>query len=85
MNVIDHGMNIQEAVNAPKVHHEWMPDELRMEKGISPDTMRFLTAMGHNVAVRAPMGCASSILVDGKTGVRYGAPDPRREGSAMGY
>ena len=85
LNVIDHGMNIQEAVNAPKIHHEWLPDELRVEKGISPDTIRALREMGHSVAIREPMGAASSILVDSKTGVRSGAADPRREGAALGY
>ncbi len=85
LNVIDHRMNIQEAVNAPKVHHEWMPDELRIEKGISPDTIRILKDMGHNVVMRAPMGSAMSILIDPVTSKRYGAADPRREGLALGY
>ncbi len=85
MNVVDHGMNVQEAVNAPRVHHEWMPDVLYLEKGVSPDTIRLLKEMGHSVTVGGPMGAASSILVDPKTGVRCGAADPRREGSARGY
>ena len=84
-NVIDHRMNIQEAVNAPKVHHEWMPDELRVEKGISPDTVKILKGMGHNVVLRGPMGAASSIMIDPVTSVRYGASDPRRDGLALGY
>lgn len=85
MNVIDHKMNVQEAVNAPKVHHEWLPDELRVEKGISPDTMRLLREMGHTVVQGGPMGASSSILIDEGTGMRFGASDPRREGAAMGY
>lgn len=85
MNVIDHRMNIQEAVNAPKVHHEWMPDELRIEKGISPDTVRILKEMGHNVVLHGPMGAATSIMIDPATNARYGAADPRREGLAQGY
>lgn len=85
LNVIDHKMNIQEAVNAPKVHHEWMPDELRIEKGISPDTVKLLKDMGHNVVLRGPMGAATSILIDPVTGKRYGAADPRRDGLAAGY
>jgi gamma-glutamyltranspeptidase/glutathione hydrolase len=85
LNVVDHRMNIQEAVNAPKVHHEWMPDELRIEKGISPDTVKILEQMGHNVVLRGPMGSATSILIDPATGKRYGAADPRREGLAEGY
>ncbi len=85
MNVIDHGMNIQEAVNAPRVHNEWLPDELQIEKGISPDTIKLLSDMGHTIGVGAPMGASTSILIDGKTAMRYGAADPRREGSALGY
>lgn len=85
MNVIDHGMNIQEAVNAPRIHHQWLPEEIRIEKGVSLDTVKILTEMGHTVALKAPMGSASSILVDPKTGIRYGAADPRREGLALGY
>jgi gamma-glutamyltranspeptidase/glutathione hydrolase len=84
-NVIDHGMNIQEAVNAPRVHHEWLPDTLFVEKGISPDTIRLLREMGYSVVGTEPMGAASSIVVDQKTGMRYGAADPRRDGSALGY
>lgn len=84
-NVVDFDMNIQEAVNAPKVHNEWLPDELRIEKGISPDTIRLLEQMGHKVVTGDPMGAATSILIDRKKGTRFGAPDPRREGTARGY
>ncbi len=85
MNVIDHGMNIQEAVNAPKIHHQWLPDEIRIEKGISLDTIKILTSMGHKVSLKGPMGAASSVLVDQETGLLYGASDPRRQGLALGY
>lgn len=84
-NVVDFDMNIQEAVNAPKAHNEWLPDELRIERGISPDTVRILGQMGHKVVTGDPMGAATSILIDQKKGTRFGAPDPRREGSARGY
>jgi gamma-glutamyltranspeptidase / glutathione hydrolase len=84
-NVIDQGMNIQEAVNAPRVHHEWLPDTLYVEKGISPDTIRLLREMGYSVVGTEPMGAALSIMVDQKTGMRSGAADPRREGLALGY
>ena len=82
---VDYDMNIQEAVNAPKVHHEWLPDELRIEKGISPDTIRILQEIGYSVVVGEPMGAASSIMVDQATGMRCGAADPRRDGLALGY
>ncbi len=85
MNVIDYGMNIQEAVNAPRVHHQWLPGELRVEEGLSADTIKILTGMGHNVRVKDTMGAASSILVDTKGGIIHGAADPRRSGVAVGY
>ncbi|MDH3975482.1 MAG: gamma-glutamyltransferase [Deltaproteobacteria bacterium] len=85
LNVIDHGMNIQEAVNAPRVHHQWLPDELRVEKGLSPDTVKLLEQKGHKVLIKRSMGAASSIMIDNETGLFYGAADPRREGLAKGY
>jgi gamma-glutamyltranspeptidase/glutathione hydrolase len=85
LNVIDHNMNIQEAVNAPRVHHQWLPDETRIEEGISPDTINILNEMGHTVSVKRTMGAASSILMDNKNGFYYGASDPRRNGLALGY
>lgn len=85
MNVIDHKMNIQEAVNAPRIHHQWRPDQIRMEKGISPDTVRILTEMGHKMFLEEAMGAASSILADHAQGSLHGASDPRRQGLATGY
>ncbi|MDQ1277492.1 MAG: Glutathione hydrolase proenzyme [Thermodesulfobacteriota bacterium] len=85
MNVIDHGMNIQEAVNASRVHNDWLPDELQIEKGISPDTVKRLSDLGHTVTVAPPMGASASILIDRKTSMRFGAADPRREGASFGY
>ncbi len=85
LNVIDHGMNVQEAVNAPRVHHQWVPDELWVEEGLSPDTLRGLRDMGHQVVVGETLGAASSILVDPDTDLRTGAADPRRGGLAAGY
>ncbi len=76
-------MNIQEAVNAVRVHHQWLPDELRVEEGLSLDTLRLLKAMGHQVVVKNTMGAASSILID--RSVYYGAADPRRQGLALGF
>lgn len=85
MNVIDHGMNIQEAVNAARIHHQWLPDEIRVEEGISADTVRILAGMGHRVSVKNTMGAASSILIDNDGGKIYGAADPRRRGLAVGH
>ncbi len=85
MNVIDHGMNIQSAVNAPRIHHQWLPDEIRMEEGISPDTQNVLLKMGHHLKQRPAMGAIQSILIDAK-GILWGAADPRRStSSARGF
>lgn len=84
INVIDHGMNIAEATYATRVHHQWLPDMLRAEEGLSPDTVRLLEQKGHEVVVMRAMGSTQSILVtpDGLTG----ASDPRRRGAAtLGY
>ncbi|WP_258286772.1 gamma-glutamyltransferase, partial [Escherichia ruysiae] len=78
MNMIDHGMNVAEASTAPRVHHQWLPDELRLEEGISLDTIRILQGKGHSVAVKEAMGSTQSILRDPRTGTLYGASDPRR-------
>lgn len=84
MNVIDHGLNIQSAVSAPRIHHQWLPDELRIEEGISPDTITLLEKMGHKVVQKSAMGAIQSILV--KDGIMYGGADPRRSTSlAAGY
>jgi gamma-glutamyltranspeptidase / glutathione hydrolase len=77
MNVIDHGMNIAEASAAPRMHHQWLPDELRVEEGFSPDTLKLLEAMGHKVAAKATMGSTQSILRR-DDGALFGASDPRR-------
>jgi gamma-glutamyltranspeptidase/glutathione hydrolase len=83
-NVIDHRMNVADATAAPRVHHQWQPDKLRVEQGISPDTRRLLEAMGHRVELGAPMGATQSIMQSG--GLWLGASDPRRpDGMAIGY
>lgn len=83
MNVIDHDMNIQAAVSMPRIHHQWLPDEIRIEQGVSPDTLDLLESMGHTVNQQEAMGAAQSILIE--DGVFYGGADPRRStSSAMG-
>jgi gamma-glutamyltranspeptidase/glutathione hydrolase len=76
MNVIDHGLNIQSAVAAPRIHHQWLPDELRIEEGLSADTIRILEEKGHQVKRKTSMGAIQSIMV--KDGLMYGGADPRR-------
>jgi gamma-glutamyltranspeptidase/glutathione hydrolase len=83
-NVIDFGMNISEATNSPRVHHQWLPDKLRVEKGISEDTLRLLKERGYSIDTGNTMGSAQSIMKKG--GFLYGASDPRRPGGlAEGY
>jgi len=85
MNVIDHGLNVQAAVNAPRIHHQWLPDEIRIEEGISPDTLRLLEAVGHTVNEKSSMGAIQSIMI-AEDGTMYGGADPRRSTSAaMGF
>ena len=78
-NVIDHGMNLAEAVAAPRIHHQWQPDFLLTETGLSPDTLKLLEARGHKVRVGTTSGSASSIAA---TAQGYdGAADPRQRGT----
>ena len=76
VNSIDFGMNVAEATNAPRFHHQWLPDELRVEKGFSPDTLKLLEQKGQKVALKEAMGSTQSIMV-GPDGELYGASDPR--------
>ena len=86
MGVVDYGMNIQEAVNAPRFHHQWLPDEIRIERiGISPDTIGALEQKGHTVKKGGYWGDAECIMIDPKTGERLGATDYRNDGKAEGY
>jgi gamma-glutamyltranspeptidase/glutathione hydrolase len=93
MGVVDYGMNIQEAVNAPRFHNQWMPDVVNVERWFSPDTIGVLQHMGYNVEVGLHYGTnvapywsdAECIAVDVKTGERLGASDGRNGGKAVGY
>ncbi|MGD2295324.1 MAG: gamma-glutamyltransferase [Candidatus Aminicenantes bacterium] len=86
LNVIDFKMGIQDAVDAARMDHEWMPDVLRIEEhALSSRLLKSLEALGHNVRKIRRQGDAHSILVDPKTGAYIGAADKRSKGSAMGY
>lgn len=86
MGVIDYGMSIQEAVNAPRFHHQWLPDELRMERtGFSKDTIRLLEERGHKIVFSDAWSDGECIMIDPKTAERLGASDARNEGKAVGY
>jgi gamma-glutamyltranspeptidase/glutathione hydrolase len=93
MGVVDYGMNIQEAVNAPRFHNQWMPDTLNVEQWFSPDTVHLLQTMSYNVEFGLHNGVgvspywsdAECIAIDPKTGERLGASDGRNNGKAVGY
>ena len=87
MNVIDHKMDIQKAVNAQRFHHQWLPDRLNYERyGLSKDVINVLENMGYtlNEQLRAP-NSAEGIIFDAKNGYFYGASDIRGYGAAKGY
>jgi gamma-glutamyltranspeptidase / glutathione hydrolase len=82
LNLIDFEMNIQEAVDAPRIHHQWLPDRIRIEAdGATPETVIQLEEMGHVVRMGGRQGSANSIGIDPATGERLGAPDPRSDDS----
>ena len=86
-NVVDYGMTIQQAVDAPRVHHQWMPDQIVYEPmGLVMDVTNTLRTMGHTLTDRPRhMGDAHAVMIDEKTGIRLGAADPRLNGKAVGY
>ncbi|WP_413500434.1 gamma-glutamyltransferase [Psychrobacter maritimus] len=83
-NVIDHDMNIAEATHAPRIHDQWLPDEIRIEKALNIDTIKKLESMGHKVSPQSAMGSTQSIMIT-PNGV-YGASDPRIvDAAVVGY
>ena len=85
MGVVDYGMNIQEAVNGPRFHQQWMPDVVDVEKWFSPDTLKLLEQMGYKVEIAHYWSDGECIAIDQKTGERLGASDDRHNGKALGY
>jgi len=79
------GMDAQSAINAPRFHHQWLPDTLYLEKLFSPEMEDQMKARGYEVKRRGHMGLINAIGIDPKTGERCGAADPRDNGSAIGY
>lgn len=87
LNVVDFKMNMAEAIDAGRFHHQWFPDVLRIEKySTTQDSQRFLEMMGHRVVTIGGQGSAMGILIDPETGVRHGSADPRAaDARAVGY
>jgi gamma-glutamyltranspeptidase/glutathione hydrolase len=93
MGVVDYGMNIQEAVNAPRFHNQWLPDVVNVEQWFPSDTVRLLEQMGHKVEIGETASGkvdpywsdGECIAIDQKTNERLGASDVRNNGKAVGY
>jgi gamma-glutamyltranspeptidase/glutathione hydrolase len=86
LNVLEFGMDVQEAVDAPRFHHQWQPDVIRVERqGFPADVVTALGAMGHTIQVQEDMGDVHAIMIDPTTGLRLGASDPRMDGRTIGY
>lgn len=79
LNVLDHDMNIAEASSVPRIHHQWYPDVLNVERGISADTLQLLENKGHAIKASRALGSTQSIVLDQP--LLYGASDPRRPGA----
>lgn len=81
VNVIDHGLNIADATDEPRMHHQWYPDVLYLEPGFSPDTIRILRARGHTIEANSwTVGSLQSVARSGD--LFFGASDPRRPSAA---
>jgi gamma-glutamyltranspeptidase/glutathione hydrolase len=79
------GMEAQGAINAPRFHHQWLPDQILMESEFSASLESTLNAQGHKTKRRGHIGLVNAIGIDPKSGARLGAADPRDEGAAVGY
>jgi gamma-glutamyltranspeptidase/glutathione hydrolase len=87
LNVIDYGMNVQQAVDAPRIHMQWLPDEIQYEPGALTDAqIATLRGDGYTFHLIPSWGSAQAIVIDPKTRIRYGGTDRRRPaGAAIGY
>jgi gamma-glutamyltranspeptidase/glutathione hydrolase len=85
IGVVDFSLDIQAAVNAPRFHHQWLPDQILVEDHLSPDTMNVLRSRGHKLTVRHFWGDGECVMIDPTTGERLGASDGRNNGKAVGY
>lgn len=79
------GMDAQASINAPRFHHQWLPDRIVMERSMSPVVEQNLRARGDKIVFRNHIGLVNAIGIDPQTGERLGAADPRDAGSAIGY
>src|SRR5262249_60057790 len=84
LNVVDFGMNVQDAIDAPRVHHQWLPDKLSVERGISPDTVALLKAHGYDVDNAAGVVIAQVAAIVSDGGRLEGGSDGRAGAGAGG-
>jgi len=87
LNVIDFGMNAQDAIDAPRFHHQWLPDQVQYERnGLSPDTLAILKGYGHTLRQVGAQGIAEAIVVNARDGKLNAGNDRRAvDGGAAGY
>ena len=87
LNIVDHGFNIAESIEAPRIHHQWLPDFTSIESsGFSPDTLRLYADKGHNTSERGSQGAAMGVYFNREEGLFEGSADSRRgDGAAVGY
>ena len=92
LGIVDFNLDLQEALDAPRIHHQWMPDQIEWERfGVNPDTRAILEKMGHTFAKTSwpkgseSMSDANAVMIDPATGRRFGAGDPRRDGVPAGW
>jgi len=84
LNIVDHDMNVAEASHAPRIHHQWYPEVLYIEKGIGYDTQRLLREKNYDVQYRSAMGSTQTIML--RDGLIFGSTDPRRpDGTVLGF
>jgi gamma-glutamyltranspeptidase/glutathione hydrolase len=84
-NIVDFGLNTEEAVDAPRIHQQWQPDELACEKdGFTPEQLGALESLGYKIHLVADIANSPAIARDAKSGEWLGAFDPRRGGAAIG-
>ena len=81
LNVMDHEMNIAQAVHSPRIHHQWLPEVLMIEKGFGADTEMLLKKKGYKLYPSSTMGSVQAIMKEGN--YFYGIADPRRPGSGV--
>jgi gamma-glutamyltranspeptidase/glutathione hydrolase len=86
LNVLDYGMDIQQAIDMPRIHHQWLPDELNYERfGLSLDVIQSLQNKGHTIGGIRTLGRCEGIVVDFENEIFFGATDPRGYGAAIGF